>query len=117
MSLPDQKSTKDVPVKFLKPDEVRMLEKEVIKQLDCAENKETFDRVVVRIQLKSGTLLALKGEARHKWMHEIRRNDIKDRRVCSTFRELSSEFVSGERQELGKTLLEIASGYNGTVVI
>lgn len=120
MSIPKNKSCSEIfeCIKFLESDEVEMLEKDITQQLVCIKIEEkNTDRIVVRIPLLSGSLIVLKEEARHKWMHEIRRQDIIDRRVCSTFRELSSDFINGQYKELGNTLLQIASSYCGTVVL
>ncbi|KAG5844450.1 hypothetical protein ANANG_G00162660 [Anguilla anguilla] len=63
------------------------------------------------------SLLVLHGEARHKWKHAIHRQDIRQRRVCSTFRELSSAFLpGGEYEALGSQLLDIALGFQGSSV-
>ncbi|RXM97379.1 Alpha-ketoglutarate-dependent dioxygenase alkB-like 4 [Acipenser ruthenus] len=70
--------------------------------------------VEVSIPLPRRSLLVLYGEARFQWKHSIRREDVADRRVCSTFRELSAEFLPGGEQEgLGSELLGIALGFRG----
>ncbi|XP_036381600.1 alpha-ketoglutarate-dependent dioxygenase alkB homolog 4 [Megalops cyprinoides] len=68
----------------------------------------------VRVDFPRRSLLVLYGEARHRWMHAIHRQDIHQRRVCSTYRELSSEFLPGGEQEaLGTQLLRIALSFQG----
>ncbi|XP_062887454.1 alpha-ketoglutarate-dependent dioxygenase alkB homolog 4 isoform X1 [Mobula hypostoma] len=70
--------------------------------------------VEVAIHLPRRSLIVLYGNARYKWKHGIYRQDIKSRRICSTFRELSEEFVKGGKQEaLGKVLLDIAFSFKG----
>ncbi|XP_058854304.1 alpha-ketoglutarate-dependent dioxygenase alkB homolog 4-like [Acipenser ruthenus] len=70
--------------------------------------------VEVSIPLPRRSLLVLYREARFQWKHSIRREDVADRRVCSTFRELSAEFLPGGEQEgLGSELLGIALGFRG----
>ncbi|XP_061596360.1 alpha-ketoglutarate-dependent dioxygenase alkB homolog 4 [Cololabis saira] len=70
-------------------------------------------RVAVRLPRRS--LVVLDGEARHRWKHAIHREDIHERRVCSTFRELSAEFLrGGNQEELGTQLLRTASSFRGT---
>ncbi|XP_028322955.1 alpha-ketoglutarate-dependent dioxygenase alkB homolog 4 [Gouania willdenowi] len=70
--------------------------------------------VHVAVQLPRRSLVVLFGEARHRWKHAIHREDIHDRRVCSTYRELSAEFLpGGEQANLGTKLLEVASRYQG----
>ncbi|KAF3840652.1 hypothetical protein F7725_006514 [Dissostichus mawsoni] len=73
--------------------------------------------VQVSVLLPRRSLLVLFGEARHRWKHSIRREDIQDRRVCSTFRELSEDFLSGGRhEEMGAKLLDISLSFRGTPV-
>ncbi|XP_029956922.1 alpha-ketoglutarate-dependent dioxygenase alkB homolog 4 isoform X2 [Salarias fasciatus] len=73
--------------------------------------------VRVAVRLPRRCLVMLHGEARHRWKHAIHREDIQRRRVCSTYRELSAEFLPGGGQaQLGTQLLDIASGFNGTPV-
>ncbi|KAK5887199.1 hypothetical protein CesoFtcFv8_015824 [Champsocephalus esox] len=73
------------------------------------------EEVQVSVLLPRRSLLVLFGEARHRWKHSIRREDIQDRRVCSTFRELSEHFLSGGRhEEMGAKLLDISLSFRGT---
>ncbi|XP_040194343.1 alpha-ketoglutarate-dependent dioxygenase alkB homolog 4 isoform X2 [Rana temporaria] len=73
--------------------------------------------VEVAICLPRRSLVVLYGKARYSWKHAIHRQHIKQRRICSTFRELSAEFMRGGTQEkLGQTLLEIALGFQGKSV-
>ncbi len=70
--------------------------------------------VRVAVHLPRRSLIVLYGEARHRWKHAIHREDIKGRRVCSTFRELSEEFVQGgEQEKLGSELLDISLSFKG----
>lgn len=79
-------------------------------QVPCTE-------VEVAICLPRRSLVVLYGEARYRWKHAISREHIKQRRVCSTFRELSAEFMAGGTQEkLGQMLLEIALAFQGKSV-
>ncbi|KAJ8342924.1 hypothetical protein SKAU_G00328520 [Synaphobranchus kaupii] len=73
--------------------------------------------VRVCVDFPRRSLLVLHGEARHKWKHAIHRQDIHQRRVCSTFRELSSAFLpAGEYEALGSQLLDIALSFQGSPV-
>ncbi|XP_076779338.1 alpha-ketoglutarate-dependent dioxygenase alkB homolog 4 isoform X3 [Arvicanthis niloticus] len=73
--------------------------------------------VEVAISVPRRSLLVLTGAARHQWTHAIHRRHIKARRVCATFRELSSEFLpGGKRQELGRDLLQAALSFQGRPV-
>ena len=68
----------------------------------------------IRIPMPRCSLVILKGSARITWMHGIKREDIKSRRIAVTLRELSEEFLSGEgHTNIGRTLLELASSFNG----
>ncbi|XP_056602121.1 alpha-ketoglutarate-dependent dioxygenase alkB homolog 4 isoform X2 [Triplophysa dalaica] len=69
----------------------------------------------VAVHLPRRSLVVLFGEARHRWKHAICRKDVHGRRVCSTFRELSAEFLpGGEQEKLGSELLDIALKFKGT---
>nr|XP_046266328.1 alpha-ketoglutarate-dependent dioxygenase alkB homolog 4 [Scatophagus argus] len=73
------------------------------------------EEVHVAVHLPHRSLVVLYGEARHRWKHAIRREDVQERRVCSTYRELSAEFLPGGQQaQLGAQLLDIALSFQGT---
>uniref|UniRef100_A0A4W5JD00 AlkB homolog 4, lysine demthylase n=1 Tax=Hucho hucho TaxID=62062 RepID=A0A4W5JD00_9TELE len=73
--------------------------------------------VRVSVQLPCRSLVVVYGEARHRWKHAIHRHDIHERRVCSTYRELSAEFMfGGEQQNVGSQLLDIALSFEGTPI-
>ncbi|KAF0023028.1 alpha-ketoglutarate-dependent dioxygenase alkB homolog 4 [Scophthalmus maximus] len=73
--------------------------------------------VHVAVHLPRKSLVALYAEARHRWKHAIRREDVRERRVCSTYRELSAEFSpGGQKAELGAQLLNIALSFQGAPV-
>uniref|UniRef100_A0A1A7W8E8 AlkB, alkylation repair homolog 4 n=1 Tax=Iconisemion striatum TaxID=60296 RepID=A0A1A7W8E8_9TELE len=75
------------------------------------------EEVQVAVRLPRRCLVVLYGEARHKWKHAIHRKDIHERRVCSTYRELSAEFLLGGKQaKLGAELLSTALSFRGTPV-
>ncbi|KAM6983608.1 alpha-ketoglutarate-dependent dioxygenase alkB homolog 4 [Tautogolabrus adspersus] len=75
------------------------------------------EEVHVAVRLPRRSLVVLHGEARHRWKHAIHREDVRERRVCSTYRELSSEFLPGGQQaELGAQLLNIALSFKGTLI-
>lgn len=74
-------------------------------------------QIRVAVRLPRRCLVVLYGEARHRWKHAVHRDDIHERRVCSTFRELSAEFLhGGTQEELGDKLLNIALSFQGTPV-
>ncbi|XP_059208279.1 alpha-ketoglutarate-dependent dioxygenase alkB homolog 4 [Centropristis striata] len=73
--------------------------------------------VHVAVHLPRRSLVVLYGEARHRWKHAIHRDDVKERRVCSTYRELSAEFLPGGQQaEVGSQLLNISLSFQGTPI-
>ncbi|XP_034406724.1 alpha-ketoglutarate-dependent dioxygenase alkB homolog 4 isoform X1 [Cyclopterus lumpus] len=73
------------------------------------------EEVHVAVRLPRRSLVVLYGEARHRWKHAIHRDDVQERRVCSTYRELSAEFLPGGQQaELGAQLLNISLSFKGT---
>ncbi|XP_051258265.1 alpha-ketoglutarate-dependent dioxygenase alkB homolog 4 [Dicentrarchus labrax] len=75
------------------------------------------EEVHVAVRLPRRSLVVLYGEARHRWKHAIRREDVQERRVCSTYRELSAEFLPGGQQaELGAQLVNIALSFQGTPI-
>uniref|UniRef100_A0A8C6S6Q8 AlkB homolog 4, lysine demthylase n=1 Tax=Neogobius melanostomus TaxID=47308 RepID=A0A8C6S6Q8_9GOBI len=68
----------------------------------------------VAVPLPRRSLLVLSGPARHTWKHGIQRAHIGQRRVCSTFRELSAQFLpGGESEEQGAELLRTALTFTG----
>lgn len=70
--------------------------------------------IQVAVPFPRRCLLVLYHDARHKWKHAVYRQDVEDRRVCSTFRELSAEFLpGGQEAQLGARLLDIASSFQG----
>uniref|UniRef100_A0AAQ4RKL9 Fe2OG dioxygenase domain-containing protein n=1 Tax=Gasterosteus aculeatus aculeatus TaxID=481459 RepID=A0AAQ4RKL9_GASAC len=75
------------------------------------------EEVQVAVCLPRRSLVMLHGEARHRWKHAIRRDDVRGRRVCSTYRELSAEFLPGGQQaELGAQLMNISLSFAGTPI-
>ena len=84
----------------------------------CNKKKLSYNVIKVKIPLQRCSLLVLHGPARHKWKHAIEREDITSRRLCCTFRELSTLFLDGgEKSDIGKEVLVIASSFSGTVVL
>ncbi|XP_048468587.1 alpha-ketoglutarate-dependent dioxygenase alkB homolog 4 isoform X1 [Rhincodon typus] len=83
---------------------------------DNCQRHVPYKDIEVAIHLPRRSLIALYGDARYKWKHGINREDIKSRRICSTFRELSEEFSHGGNQEaLGTELLDLALSFQGVV--
>lgn len=78
---------------------------------DC--EKEELEEVEVRIRMRRRTLLVLSADARTKWLHCIKRKDIRGRRIATTWREFSPEFLPGGTafEPVGREVLSIASKY------
>ncbi|XP_066293713.1 alpha-ketoglutarate-dependent dioxygenase alkB homolog 4-like isoform X2 [Branchiostoma lanceolatum] len=71
----------------------------------------------VAIPMPRRSLLVVYGDARHKWMHAIHREDITGRRIAVTLRELSSEFsADGVHSQTGKELIEVALSFGGSAI-
>lgn len=82
----------------------------------CFTNEDRPE-LEVHVPMFRRCLLIVYGPARHVWKHAIHRQDIQDRRIAITFRELSKEFQSnGLREEEGNELLKIALTFNGLAV-
>ena len=69
--------------------------------------------VEIQIPMKRRSLLVLSSDARSKWMHCIRRRDVRGRRIATTWRELTPEFLPGgpRYEDVGRELLAIGSSY------
>lgn len=75
------------------------------------------EEVRVAVPLPCRSLMVLYGEARHRWKHAVHREDVHQRRICCTFRELSAEFSPGGQQaHLGAQLLSIALSFQGAPI-
>jgi len=80
---------------------------------------QTSNRVLeeVQIPLVRRSLFVLDGEARYKWMHSIKRDDINDRRLAMTFRNLSLEILRDlKSKDIVMQIQEISKSFEGTVV-
>ena len=62
----------------------------------------------IDVPIRARSLLVLSGESRHEWLHSIRRNEIKSKRLCITVRELSDTFKK-ENSEIAKEIYRIAN--------
>ncbi|XP_035225232.1 alpha-ketoglutarate-dependent dioxygenase alkB homolog 4-like, partial [Stegodyphus dumicola] len=86
---------------------------EIARDICSFYRSEGIDlKINVRVPLPARSLLILAGCARHNWFHEIKRQDIKSRRLAMTFRELAEDFLGNENErDLGEELLATASVY------
>lgn len=68
----------------------------------------------VHLPMPPRSMMVLYGPARDTWVHEVRRCDIKDKRIAIAFRELAEEFLpGGKSEEVGKEVLERAARFDG----
>ena len=73
--------------------------------------------VEVAVPLIRRSLIVVYGPARKEWKHSIKRGDIKERRLATTLRELTPEFLEGGPNEsAGKNLLDVALSFSGVAV-
>ena len=63
----------------------------------------------IKVPLPRRSLILMSGEGRFLWKHAIAREDIHSRRISVTFRELSEQFLTGERAQEGQSIIELAS--------
>jgi len=71
----------------------------------------------VEVLLPRWSLVIVKGQARHKWQHSIRREHISSRRIAITLRELAGEFLpKGRCESMGRTILDVASRFTGSPI-
>jgi len=67
---------------------------------------------VVRAVLPARSLLVMYGEPRYEWEHSISRADIRERRICVAYRELTPTYLPGGREEgMGRLVLEQAAKF------
>jgi len=68
----------------------------------------------VHLPMPPRSMMVLYGPARDTWVHEVRRCDIKAKRIAIAFRELAEEFLpGGKSEEVGKNVLERAARFDG----
>lgn len=64
-------------------------------------------KIVVRVPMPACSCVVLRGDARYIWDHSILRNDVADRRLAMTFRELTQLFLhGGNMASIGRELLD-----------
>ena len=68
-----------------------------------------YEDKFIKVPLPRRSLILMSGEGRFLWKHAIAREDIHSRRISVTFRELSEQFLTGERAQEGQSIIELAS--------
>lgn len=68
----------------------------------------------VSVPMPRRSLIIVRGPARYKWKHAIKREDIISRRIAITLRELAPEFCEGgENHSVGSELITRALSFQG----
>ena len=80
-------------------------------------SRDSTPDILVHVPMLRRSLIVVYGPARYEWKHAVLRQNITSRRLATTFRELTPEFLTGgTNEELGKTVTEIASSFKGRAV-
>lgn len=67
---------------------------------------------LVRLPMPRRSLLVLYGCARYSYEHRILREDLPQRRVCVTYRELTPPFLEyGDKHQTGQQILDVAKTF------
>jgi len=75
------------------------------------------DNIEVAVPMPRRSLIIVKGAARYKWKHAIKREDIVSRRIAITLRELAQEFCEGGKSyKVGAELYKKALTFGGKSV-
>ncbi|XP_065055093.1 alpha-ketoglutarate-dependent dioxygenase alkB homolog 4-like [Rhopilema esculentum] len=74
---------------------------------------DEFPEIAIQIPMPRCSLLVLQGQARNNWKHSVRREDISNKRIAVTFRELSENFSKGSQHIIGEEVLKVANNFNG----
>lgn len=79
---------------------------------------QTPTMLEICVPLPQRSLVIVQGAARYQWQHSIHRQHILSRRIATTLRELTVDFMPGGKlhESTGKNILEVASSYHGTPV-
>ncbi|XP_078034252.1 alpha-ketoglutarate-dependent dioxygenase alkB homolog 4 [Augochlora pura] len=79
-----------------------------VKSVEMNEDK-VIHNITVRLPMPEGSLMVLYGAARYKWEHCVLREDVKSRRICLAYRELTPPYLQNllENEEI-KTILQRA---------
>ena len=70
----------------------------------------------VHVDMLRRSLFVLMKDARYKWNHAIDPVNVNGTRIAMTFRELSTEFLTGDQRHVGEALLQTANTFKGGVI-
>ena len=78
----------------------------------------TFFHFQICVPLPQRSLVIVQGQSRYQWQHSIHRKHIISRRLATTLRELTPDFMPGGKfyETTGRDVLEAASNYQGSPV-
>ncbi|GAB1608195.1 alpha-ketoglutarate-dependent dioxygenase alkB homolog 4-like [Argonauta hians] len=81
-------------------------------------SRDEEPNVQVRIPLPRRSLVVVYGPARYQWKHAVHRQDVTSRRLAMTFREPTSDFLSGgvRYYDVGERLIKTALTFQGVSV-
>ena len=77
-----------------------------------------FFHFQICVPLPQRSLVIVQGQSRYEWQHSIHRKHIISRRLATTLRELTPDFMPGGKfyETTGRDILEAASNYQGSPV-
>ena len=94
----------------------RLVTLNLLSETILSFSNDNFSQVRVDVSMPPRSLIVVYGDARYKWKHALHRDCVQSRRIACTFRELTPEFMSGQKKDIGRELLDIALSYNGKAV-
>ena len=95
----------------LKSEQQLLRDYEILKSTESQISEDIFSEndkpQIIRIPMPRRSLLVFYGDPRYNWEHGIIREDIKERRVCITYRELTLPYLKyGPYNEVGQEILQ-----------
>ncbi|XP_071111000.1 alpha-ketoglutarate-dependent dioxygenase alkB homolog 4-like isoform X2 [Haliotis cracherodii] len=95
----------------------RLVTLNLVSDTTLCFTKDDLLGVEVHVPLLQRSLIVVSGPARAEWKHAIHREDIKQKRIAMTFRELSDEFRGqGKLVSVGQKLVDVALTFTGSAV-
>ncbi|ELU08273.1 hypothetical protein CAPTEDRAFT_150134 [Capitella teleta] len=95
----------------------RLLTINMVSDTVYTMTNEGLPRTEILIHFPRFAFIVMMGEARYEWKHAIQRTHVAQRRMATTIRELTPEFLPGGKQEdVGREILDLALTYKGRAV-
>ncbi|KAL5279576.1 ALKBH4 family protein [Megaselia abdita] len=99
-------------------DLVKDYESHLLASLLDEEELKTFENMVIRVPMKSLSLMVMYGPARYQFEHSVLREDIEGRRVCLAYREFTPMYLEGGNDfDKSKVVLENAGKFEDPSVL